>query len=540
MGSKTHTKQSRGVILLPPPGRCVFAPWNNRVGEGDQGRGSGGGRTPGRGPADRDQGGDEGGRRQGRDRRDPEQEAHSWTQATAKMMAHGGADGGRSHGGVMAADSRGPTNGGGAGGGGPRRRRRANNPGGCRGSGGPGWSRGLWRPRRRRRSAVEPEWLRTQVELKGGRSPTEPVGRSDEVQPEERSPEAMAGRRPTKAKPEGWGSPVELVDRWVTVEVRELGAEVEPLGLRAEAESGPWRRRWGILQPRRRWRMADPRGSHCTDGGLRASGGLPDESGGGGRSGREGGHFRGAGTGGHFRGAGTGGHFRGAGTGESEAPSVLDGTSGDDGERRGGISYSSSVSQSIKSPSMSSSPRCRISSPSATVQGAELHSALTPSTAGSLVVGIVTGSRTWSDVLGSTSGAILCSVARLCAGSQIAAGNGSPSSVGSGWCSVPLGDGGLGSGSGVDLARSSTAQMNEWMMHLYSALLCIAVHPKRFTIMWGGSLLNHHHYAASTWMMRRQPQDNGASALTTHQLQVERRERSSQSSGWGLLGGHDR
>ncbi len=60
-------------------------------------------------------------------------------------------------------------------------------------------------------------------------------------------------------------------------------------------------------------------------------------------------------------------------------------------------------------------------------------------------------------------------------------------------------------------------------MHLYSALLCIAIHPKRFTIMWG-SLLNHHQCAASTWMMRRQPQDNGASALTTHQLQVERRE----------------
>ncbi len=29
------------------------------------------------------------------------------------------------------------------------------------------------------------------------------------------------------------------------------------------------------------------------------------------------------------------------------------------------------------------------------------------------------------------------------------------------------------------------------MMHLYSALLCIVVHPKRFTIM---SLLNHHQY----------------------------------------------
>ncbi len=71
--------------------------------------------------------------------------------------------------------------------------------------------------------------------------------------------------------------------------------------------------------------------------------------------------------------------------------------------------------------------------------------------------------------------------------------------------------------------------MNEWMMHLYSALLCIVVHPKHFTIMWGGgggigSLLNHHQCAASTGMMRRLQQDNGASALTTHQLQVERRE----------------
>ncbi len=29
--------------------------------------------------------------------------------------------------------------------------------------------------------------------------------------------------------------------------------------------------------------------------------------------------------------------------------------------------------------------------------------------------------------------------------------------------------------------------LNEWMMNLYSALLCIVVHPKRFTIMWGVS-----------------------------------------------------
>ncbi len=42
--------------------------------------------------------------------------------------------------------------------------------------------------------------------------------------------------------------------------------------------------------------------------------------------------------------------------------------------------------------------------------------------------------------------------------------------------------------------------------------------------VWGGSLLNHHQCLASTWMMHRLPQDNGASVLTTHQLQVERKE----------------
>ncbi len=40
------------------------------------------------------------------------------------------------------------------------------------------------------------------------------------------------------------------------------------------------------------------------------------------------------------------------------------------------------------------------------------------------------------------------------------------------------------------------------MMHLHSAFLCIVVHPKRFTIMWGGGV-------------SPQPQDNGTSALTT-------------------------
>ncbi len=62
------------------------------------------------------------------------------------------------------------------------------------------------------------------------------------------------------------------------------------------------------------------------------------------------------------------------------------------------------------------------------------------------------------------------------------------------------------------------------MMHLYSAF-CVLLYTQSTLQSCGGSLLNHHQCAASTWMMRRLPQDNGASALTTHQLQVERRER---------------
>ncbi len=38
------------------------------------------------------------------------------------------------------------------------------------------------------------------------------------------------------------------------------------------------------------------------------------------------------------------------------------------------------------------------------------------------------------------------------------------------------------------------------LFSVYIALLCVVVHPKRFTIMWGGSLLNHHQCIASTWM----------------------------------------
>ncbi len=72
--------------------------------------------------------------------------------------------------------------------------------------------------------------------------------------------------------------------------------------------------------------------------------------------------------------------------------------------------------------------------------------------------------------------------------------------------------------------------MNERMMHLISTLLyCVLLYTQSaLQSCWGGgggSFLNHHQCAASTWMMRWLSQDNGTSALTTHQLQVERRER---------------
>ncbi len=161
--------------------------------------------------------------------------------------------------------------------------------------------------------------------------------------------------------------------------------------------------------------------------------------------------------------------LRGAGTGGSEAPSGLDkgikdeggldGTSGDDGERRGGSSISRAASQSIRSRAMSSSPRCINSSPSAAVQVAELHSALIPSTAVSLKEGIVAGSRTLTDVICSSgSAAIVRSVTPCDDGSSVAAGSGSPSAVCSGMRSTQRGDGGLGTGSGEDLARSSSVE----------------------------------------------------------------------------------
>ncbi len=61
-------------------------------------------------------------------------------------------------------------------------------------------------------------------------------------------------------------------------------------------------------------------------------------------------------------------------------------------------------------------------------------------------------------------------------------------------------------------------------MHLYSTLLCIAVHPKRFTIMWGGGSPQPPPGCSIHLDDATLPQNNDASALTTHQLQVESRE----------------
>ncbi len=66
--------------------------------------------------------------------------------------------------------------------------------------------------------------------------------------------------------------------------------------------------------------------------------------------------------------------------------------------------------------------------------------------------------------------------------------------------------------------------MNEWSSYIAHYSVLLYTQSALQSCGGGGSLLNHHQCTASSWMMRRLPQDNGASALTTHQIQVERRE----------------
>ncbi len=85
--------------------------------------------------------------------------------------------------------------------------------------------------------------------------------------------------------------------------------------------------------------------------------------------------------------------------------------------------------------------------------------------------------------------------------------------------------------------------MNEWC--IYIALYCVLLYTQSALQSCRGSLLNHHQCAASTWVMRRLPQDNAPvrSPHTSYRWRGERDsyqvDISTQSSGWGLLGGHD-
>ncbi len=79
--------------------------------------------------------------------------------------------------------------------------------------------------------------------------------------------------------------------------------------------------------------------------------------------------------------------------------------------------------------------------------------------------------------------------------------------------------------------------MNEWMndafiWRFHCVLLYTQSDLQSCVGGGGGSLLNHHQCAASTWMMRRLPQDNGASALTTHTSYRWRGERVIEPIKW--------
>ncbi len=76
-------------------------------------------------------------------------------------------------------------------------------------------------------------------------------------------------------------------------------------------------------------------------------------------------------------------------------------------------------------------------------------------------------------------------------------------------------------------------------MHLYSSLLCIVVHLKHFPIVWRvspqPSPVCSTHLDDATAATRQRCQ----CAHHTPATGGEERESLSQSSGWGLLGGHD-
>ncbi|KAI2666633.1 Elongation factor 4 [Labeo rohita] len=183
------------------------------------GGGSGGGRTPGRWTINKVQGGDVGrsqggdrrvqggsdrGRNQGEDSRDLEQEEPGRTQTAAMMVAHGGADGERGHGGGRADDSRGLTS--------------------CSGAGGGGALGGDGEEEEPNRAECNPE-----VELEGQLTKAEPKGRGSEGARWSWWTDGLWWRQGSW-KP--WWS------RWVA-------------GLRRSLALGGWKWSRGILQTRR-------------------------------------------------------------------------------------------------------------------------------------------------------------------------------------------------------------------------------------------------------------------------------------------------
>ncbi len=66
-----------------------------------------------------------------------------------------------------------------------------------------------------------------------------------------------------------------------------------------------------------------------------------------------------------------------------------------------------------------------------------------------------------------------------------------------------------------------------WLPKFFQILSFVFNRRKKLIKVWNYlrvSIFDRIFSLSSTWMMQRLPQDNGASALTTHQLQVERRE----------------
>ncbi len=197
-------------------------------------------------------------------------------------MAHGGADGGRSHGGVMAADSRGPTNSGGAGGGGarggePTSQGDAEDPGGQGGAEGSGDQGEGRAPEIRGGATEDPGGAEGRKEPNGaGGMERQGAARGEESWGDGGSTPDQGGAGGTREPGGAGGSMGDGGGEGARSRGGATGSTDRDWVYRPRRSPGlrGWRRRWGKLQSRRHWRMAVPWGSHRIDGGLRASRGA--------------------------------------------------------------------------------------------------------------------------------------------------------------------------------------------------------------------------------------------------------------------------